>query len=270
VNVFRSDLQSGQPYHKWKNRSRLGKTVGKSPHYRCSLALVLSLETGLVCSQFNVAFDPNFHAVGKIATKLRWQNKAGLVTQREPASSRRSSYVDNGRNKRAGPSKRKLQERDDNSKDAAGAPESQTSEPPGAAIVGSDGLPTPQSSRSDDSARRVSNFKEHVTKCGRKTKPVLMLVDAMVAEVGHLTWGMYQEKSSASRQKNRIGIHFCNSTFQKQRPSCGPKAHHQCAVGVLKRLKTDPNLKISDWKELMLMVEKISLCPVVDTTKKWL
>ena len=230
VNVFRSDLQSGQPYHKWKNRSRLGKTVGKSPHYRRSLALVLSLETGLVCSQFNVAFDPNFHAVGKITTKLRWQNKAGLVTQREPASSRRSSYVDNGRNKRAGPSKRKLQERDDNSKDAAGAPESQTSEPPGAAIVGSDGLPTPQSSRSDDSARRVSNFKEQVTKCGQKTKPVLMLVDAMVAEVGHLTWGMYQEKSSASRQYNRIGIHFCNSTFQKQRPSCGPKAHHQCAV----------------------------------------
>jgi hypothetical protein len=199
VYVLESDLQSGQPYHKWKNRSRVGVYVGKSPHHGRNVALVLSLETGLVSPQFHVAFDPNFQTVKEITTKSRWQNKAGFVTQREPVTNKRSSNANDDQNKkasasegahaRAGTRKRKLQERDGNGKDTAGAPESQASEPPAAANVGSDGSPTPRSSRDDDSARRVSNFKEQVTRFGRKTKPVSRLVDAMVAEVGHLTSG---------------------------------------------------------------------------------
>jgi hypothetical protein len=44
--------------HKWKQRSRIGVYLGRSPLHARSVALVLNLTTGRVSPQFHVAFDP--------------------------------------------------------------------------------------------------------------------------------------------------------------------------------------------------------------------
>ena len=203
VYVLESDLQSGQPFHKWKSRSRVGIYIGKSPHHGRNIALVLSLETGLVSPQFHVAYDPNFQTVKEIMTKSRWQNKAGFVAQREPEtkqkttakdasrsnSQKKSASTSEGARERTDSRKRKLREMDDNGMDTAGTPESQESEPPAAANVGGDGSPTSRTIRGDGPEKTDKNFKVQITRFGRKTKPVSRLVDAMVAEVEHLTSG---------------------------------------------------------------------------------
>jgi hypothetical protein len=45
------------------------------------VALVQSLETGLVSPQFHVAFDPSFRTVKELHAKSQWQIKAGFIMQ---------------------------------------------------------------------------------------------------------------------------------------------------------------------------------------------
>jgi hypothetical protein len=62
VYVLDSRLQgSGGIFHKWKQRSKVGINLGRSPQHARSMALVLSRETALVGPQFHVAFDSSFH-----------------------------------------------------------------------------------------------------------------------------------------------------------------------------------------------------------------
>jgi hypothetical protein len=79
--VLDNQLQSGKPFHKWGQRSKIGVYLGKSPQHGRSVALVLSRETGLVSPQFHVAFDPTFRTVKDITSKSQWQIKAGFVMQ---------------------------------------------------------------------------------------------------------------------------------------------------------------------------------------------
>jgi hypothetical protein len=81
VFVLDNQLQSGNPFHKWQQRSRVGIYLGKSPQHGRSVALVLSLETGLVSPQFHAAFDPSFRTIKELKAKLQWQIKAGAVMQ---------------------------------------------------------------------------------------------------------------------------------------------------------------------------------------------
>ncbi|KAI2502191.1 hypothetical protein MHU86_12243 [Fragilaria crotonensis] len=82
VYVLDNHLQSCKPFHKWKQRSKVGVYLGTSPqHHGRTLALVLSLDTGLVSPQFHVAFDPSFLSVKDIKSKLQWQIKEGFVKQ---------------------------------------------------------------------------------------------------------------------------------------------------------------------------------------------
>ena len=60
VYVLKQELQQQQPFHKWKNRAKLGLYLGPSPNHARNISLVLDLHTGLVSPQFHVAHDPTF------------------------------------------------------------------------------------------------------------------------------------------------------------------------------------------------------------------
>ena len=87
---------------KWKERSRVGLYLGRSPTHARSIALVLNLQTGLVSPQFHIAFDPSFQTVKRtyegLPLEIKWPRAAGFfqnkrsqsTTQRE-ASSRRKT-----------------------------------------------------------------------------------------------------------------------------------------------------------------------------------
>ena len=85
VYVLDKSLQSNSPFHKWKQRSRVGIYIGPSPQHARNVALVLDRATGLVSPQFHVKFDPSFQSVKGDNQPYTWQMKAGLVSQREKA-----------------------------------------------------------------------------------------------------------------------------------------------------------------------------------------
>ena len=98
VYVLDNALQNaGGIKHKWKERSRVGVYLGRSPFHARSVALVLNLSTGRVSPQFHVQFDPGFHTVKKSfggqSPPSMWQAICGFARatpeaakQREPTS----------------------------------------------------------------------------------------------------------------------------------------------------------------------------------------
>jgi hypothetical protein len=52
VYVFDPALQARRPYHKWKERARVGIKLGRSPCHPRNAALVLSLTTGSLAHSF--------------------------------------------------------------------------------------------------------------------------------------------------------------------------------------------------------------------------
>ena len=86
VYVLATPLQqAGGIHHKWKERSRLGLYLGRSPQHSRSVALVLNIETGFVSPQFHVKFDPTFQTLrqgGRIPDSS-WQQKAGFAKGKE-------------------------------------------------------------------------------------------------------------------------------------------------------------------------------------------
>ncbi|MFM7530824.1 MAG: reverse transcriptase domain-containing protein [Nodosilinea sp.] len=87
---------SSRIFHKWKNRSKVGIYLGRSPQHNRSIALVLNPESGRVSPQFHVKHDSNFDTIAQLYDgsnhSSKWQLKAGLV--KAPASNK-SSPEDN-------------------------------------------------------------------------------------------------------------------------------------------------------------------------------
>ena len=87
-------LQDGKTFHKWKERSKVGVCLGKSPVHAKNVALILDRQTGKVSPQFHVTFDPDFASVENDACDFQWQFKAGFVktaTQESAAAKRKSA-----------------------------------------------------------------------------------------------------------------------------------------------------------------------------------
>lgn len=85
VYVLDNTLQSGAGiFHKWKQRSRVGIYLGRSPEHTRSVALVLNWRTGLASPQFHINFDPSFHTVKTDKLDSQWQLKTGFVGLKEP------------------------------------------------------------------------------------------------------------------------------------------------------------------------------------------
>ena len=57
VYVLDNALANSKPFHKWKQRTRVGIYLGMSPTHGRNVALVLNRDTGLVSPQFYVTFD---------------------------------------------------------------------------------------------------------------------------------------------------------------------------------------------------------------------
>jgi hypothetical protein len=79
VYVLDKALQTGNIFHKWKQRSRVGIYVGQSPQRARNVALVLDRQTGFVSPQFHVTFDSSFHTIKDDKDESLWQAKAGFV-----------------------------------------------------------------------------------------------------------------------------------------------------------------------------------------------
>eukprot|EP00590_Aulacoseira_subarctica_P001421 CAMPEP_0172414700 /NCGR_PEP_ID=MMETSP1064-20121228/1332_1 /TAXON_ID=202472 /ORGANISM="Aulacoseira subarctica , Strain CCAP 1002/5" /LENGTH=1323 /DNA_ID=CAMNT_0013151491 /DNA_START=262 /DNA_END=4233 /DNA_ORIENTATION=+ len=79
VYVLHRNLQSGKKGRKWENRARVGIYVGHSIQHAKSVALVLSLDTGLVSPQFHCSYDDMFETVEPQQRHLlphsKWQEK---------------------------------------------------------------------------------------------------------------------------------------------------------------------------------------------------
>ena len=90
VYVLDAKIQGGNKGAKWSERARCGIYLGTSPRHARSVALVLSLETGMVSPQFHVTFDTLFETVrnnnnkssvaGLMPAKSLWQFKLGFTT----------------------------------------------------------------------------------------------------------------------------------------------------------------------------------------------
>ena len=79
VYVLSNTLQAGQKIKKWSERSRVGIYLGPSPQHARTVALVLSLTTGLASPQFHVRMDSTFQTMrcsfGDGQPKSLWQDK---------------------------------------------------------------------------------------------------------------------------------------------------------------------------------------------------
>jgi hypothetical protein len=91
VCVLSAGLQgSARLQNKWRERSRVGVCLGRSPQHSRQVALVLDLATGRVSPQFHVAFDPSFQtrmrkSFGDSPPPSHWQVKCGFVQGASPA-----------------------------------------------------------------------------------------------------------------------------------------------------------------------------------------
>ena len=95
VYALNSKLQGGKSIPKWHERARVGIYLGLSPQHSRSVALVLSLKTGLVSPQFHVEFDDLFETVGKRAGNpvldSKWQTLSGFKTAAQPLITRNNT-----------------------------------------------------------------------------------------------------------------------------------------------------------------------------------
>ena len=101
--VLDNSLQHNSPYHKWKERSRVGIYLGMSPIHGKNVALVLNRRTGLVSPQFHVKFDPYFHSVEQDTYDSQWQHKAGFAHKTKQTKENLKNNKNKNVNKRKQP-----------------------------------------------------------------------------------------------------------------------------------------------------------------------
>ena len=83
--MLQNELQNGKPFHKWKERSKVGIYLEMSPIHGKNVAHILNRATGLVSPQFHVKIDSQFHSIKQDTYKPQWQHKAGLVSKTKSA-----------------------------------------------------------------------------------------------------------------------------------------------------------------------------------------
>lgn len=87
VYVLDSDLASGKKIDKWSERARVGIYLGRSSQHARTVALVLSLSTGLTSPQFHLKVDSTFQTMrasfGHQPPQSQWQKKCGFVLDPE-------------------------------------------------------------------------------------------------------------------------------------------------------------------------------------------
>jgi pullulanase/glycogen debranching enzyme len=100
VYVTATQIQAGKSLPAWMTRAKVGINLGISPTHARSVALVLSLKTGLVSPQFHVKHDDLFETTGYKVWRFelpasRWQALAGfkkgtisVTRQAEPAETK--------------------------------------------------------------------------------------------------------------------------------------------------------------------------------------
>lgn len=94
--VLANALQQNNPYHKWRERAKVGIYLGPSAQHGRNVALVLDRKTGLVSPQFHVNFDPTFKVVSQDNFTSEWQFKAGFVAQREKTATSQKATSQTG------------------------------------------------------------------------------------------------------------------------------------------------------------------------------
>ena len=87
VYVLAQKIQGGGHQHKWKERSRIGIYLGRSPDHARNAALVMDRTKGFVSLQCHVQFNRAFDTVqekSKGTLDLKLQVKAGFVRKVTP------------------------------------------------------------------------------------------------------------------------------------------------------------------------------------------
>ena len=93
VYVLKDQLQQRAPFHKWKDRARLGMYLGQSPVHARSISLVMDLEKGYVSPQFHCKHDKAFDTVkgSRNTDHGKWKVRAGFVRKRGAARAPKES-----------------------------------------------------------------------------------------------------------------------------------------------------------------------------------
>jgi hypothetical protein len=85
VYVLDNDMQA-EKIDKWAERARVGINLGRSSQHARTVALVLSMTTGLTSPQFHVKFDPTFQTLRKSfggrSPPSGWQAKCGSTLEK--------------------------------------------------------------------------------------------------------------------------------------------------------------------------------------------
>jgi hypothetical protein len=193
VYTLDSSLQTGNIFHKWKQRSRVGIYVGQSPIHAQNVALVLDRQTGYVSPQFHVAFDPSFHTVKEDQFDSLWQVKAGFVSQREPEPNEQAAATpQDSHPKRAhfevGPSPEGATEpasKRNKEHTTRMTPSTTTTAPPeGATNPTLQHTPIQDTTEPDPPIQGPTDVQK---RSGRKRQPVERLIEAMMAETSRKT-----------------------------------------------------------------------------------
>ena len=96
VYVLKDALQQRMPFHKWRDRARLGMYLGRSPVHSRSVSLVMDLQKGYVSPQFHCAHDRAFDTIKgtKDSNHGMWKARAGFVRR-----GRRKSEIEDPQNR---------------------------------------------------------------------------------------------------------------------------------------------------------------------------
>lgn len=208
VYVLKENLQhAGGIQAKWSDRSRVGIYLGQSPRHNRNVALVLSLDTGLVSPQFHVAFDAQFHTVrqeGKNWT-YEWQEKSGLVEKekRQPEKLTTPGTVPNNKRKR-----------DEGTRQNTPAiePMPPQREPEPTLPEAGNGVPEQmelqQQSQTTANRQTQNDTGTYQTRAGRRVKP-----NPKYAEVATMT------EEETEEQWNRSENIFCMQAITEKQPT---------------------------------------------------
>ena len=89
VYVLDDSLQAQRNLDKWADRTRVGIYLGQSPQHARTVALVLSIETGLTSPQFHIKVDSTFQTMrksfGEQLPKSLWQEKCQFTKSKSIA-----------------------------------------------------------------------------------------------------------------------------------------------------------------------------------------